>query len=63
MNERDKILQERRLVEVLKTGLDTTSKINRVILLGFSESAATRLVERHQIGRNVPAFYESLARV
>lgn len=60
MSDRDKMLQERRLDEVLNTDLDAVSKVQRVMRLGFTESAASRLVERHQLGLQMPVFYEHL---
>jgi hypothetical protein len=60
MSERDALWQERRLEEILDSSIDAASKAQHIIRLGFEPEFADELVERKQLGRNVPMYYESL---
>lgn len=60
MSEHDIAWQERRLEELLYTDLDPVSKVQKIVRLGFSEEAANDLVERHQLGLQNTAYYETL---
>ena len=52
--------QERRLEEVLMSGIDPVSKVRQIMGLGFSEEAADEIVERYQTGLQAPVYYERL---
>jgi hypothetical protein len=61
MSERDIAWQERRLEEILFSNTDALSKVQQITRLGFDPEVADQLVERHQMGSQMPAYYESLA--
>jgi hypothetical protein len=60
MSNRDAIWQERRLEEILFANTDAASKVQQVMRLGFDEEIAGELVERHEIGSQMPIYYETL---
>jgi hypothetical protein len=60
MSERDVIWQERRLEEILFSNTDPGVKVQQITRLGFDEDIANELVERHMVGSQVPAYYETL---
>ncbi len=60
MRERGVLWQERRLEEILFSNGDPTQKVQQIIRLGFDEEVASELVERHLIGSQMPAYYETL---
>ena len=60
MSERDALWQERRLEEILDSSVDAASKAQQIIRLGFDPEFADELVERKQLGKDVPMYYESL---
>jgi hypothetical protein len=60
MSERDVIWQERRLEEILFSSTDPSVKVQQITRLGFDEDIANELVERHMVGSQVPAYYETL---
>ena len=61
MSERDIAWQERRLEEILFSNIDPVSKVQQIIKLGFDPEVADQLVERHQIGSQIPVYYETLS--
>jgi hypothetical protein len=60
MSERDVIWQERRLEEILFSNADPAIKVQQITRLGFDDEIANELVERHLVGSQVPAYYETL---
>ncbi|MBW4061991.1 hypothetical protein HJC99_05465 [Candidatus Saccharibacteria bacterium] len=60
MSEKDAMWQERRLEEILTSGVDAASKAQQIIRLGFEPEFADELVERSQLGAKAPMYYESL---
>lgn len=60
MSERDIVWQERRLEEILFSNTDAISKVQQITRLGFDPEIADQLVERHQMGSPMPAYYETL---
>jgi hypothetical protein len=60
MSERDVIWQERRLEEILFSNADPAAKVQQIVRLGFDEEIASELVERHLVGSQIPAYYETL---
>ena len=60
MSEKDIWWQEHRLNEILYSGADDATKAQQIIRLGFEPEVADELVERHQLGKQVPVYYESL---
>lgn len=60
MSESEQLRQERRLEEILDTDIDAVRKVQHIMRLGFSEEAATEMVERHEMGLQEPVYYERL---
>lgn len=60
VSERDMVWQERRLEEILFSNTDAVSKVQQIVRLGFDPEVADELVERHQVGSQMPAYYETL---
>jgi hypothetical protein len=60
MSNRDAVWQERRLEEILFANADAATKVQQVMRLGFDEEIAEELVERHEIGSQMPVYYETL---
>jgi hypothetical protein len=60
MSESEQRLQERRLEEILNSKTDDTSKAQHIVRLGFDPEIADEIVERHQLGKRTPVYYESL---
>ena len=60
MRDRDVVWQERRLEEILFSSADPVTKAQQIVRLGFDPEVADELVERHQIGSQGTAYYETL---
>lgn len=61
MSEPDQHLQEKRLGEILDSGVDDVAKSQQIIRLGFDPEVADEIVERHQMAKRTPvAYYERI---
>ncbi len=60
MSSRDYIHQEQRLDEILFSNIDSLSKVQHIINLGFDPEVADEIVERHQTGSREAVYYERL---
>ena len=63
MSEQDAVWQEKRLDEILASNVDAAAKAQQIIHLGFDPEIADELVERQQIGAQMPMYYETLRQV
>ena len=60
MSSRNYLQQEQRLDEILFSNVDSLTKVQQIIRLGFDAEVADEIVERHQIGTQAPVYYERL---
>ena len=63
MSEQDAVWQEKRLDEILASSVDAAAKAQQIIHLGFDPEIADELVERQQLGVQMPMYYETLRQV
>ena len=60
MNQHNILHQEKRLDEILFSGVDPVNKVQQIIKLGFDPEVADEIVEHHQMGAQSPVYYERL---
>ena len=60
MTSRNYLQQEQRLDEILFSNVDSLTKVQQIIRLGFDAEVADEIVERHQTGTQAPVYYERL---
>lgn len=49
-----------KLERVLISSHDAITKVRQIMTLGFDQEVAEDIVERHQLGQQMPVYYERL---